>query len=148
MGRYKKLGGSKNPLHEKSTWLFSGHLGWKKKNPKQPTGESSKQMSLGSFQFDFKEMNNGALLAILGGLLPTMTEMITPGESCHVPNFHHRQWSLSRMLMKRDREREVDSTQKFPTESSSLSVFSPDPYLIEKLSLLQLLGVRTGAWDS
>ena len=77
-----------------------------KKKKKQPTGESSKQMSLGSFQFDFKEMNNGALLAMLGGLLPTMTEMITPGESCHVPNFHHRQWSLSRMLMKRDRERE------------------------------------------
>ena len=110
-------------------------LDGKKKN-QQPTGETSKQMSLGSFQFDFKEMNNGALLAMLGGLLPMMTEMITPGEFCHVPNFHHRQWSLSRMLMTRDREREVDFTQKFPTESSSLSVFPPDPYLIEKLSLL------------
>ena len=105
-------------------------------------------MSLGSFQFDFKEMNNGALLAMLGGLLPMMTEMITPGEFCHVPNFHHRQWSLSRMLMKRDREREVDFTQKFPTESSSLSVFPPDPYLIEKLSLLWQLGVRTGGQDN
>lgn len=87
-------------------------------------------------------MNNGALLAMLGGLLPTMPEMITPGESCHVPNFHHWQWSLSRMLMKRDREREVDSTQKFPIESSSLSVFSPDLSLNKKTQSPMVAGGR------
>lgn len=51
-------------------------------------GKTSRQMSPGSFLFYLKDINNGSPLAILEGLLPMLSEMITPGEPFYAQNFN------------------------------------------------------------
>ena len=149
MGRYKQLGGSKSPCMKNLPDCSADTLHGKKKKKNNPQGNPQSKWALGAFNLILKKWImelcwqcwEGCFQRWLRWLLlesPAMSRTSTTGNG----RFPECWWKET------EREREVDSTQKFPTESSSLSVFSPDPYLIEKLSLLQLLGVRTGAWDS
>lgn len=62
-------------------------------------------------------MNNGAiLLAILGGLLPKMSEMITYGGSLYAPNLHIGRDHFPERWWRQRQRTEVDSAQNFPGE--------------------------------
>lgn len=61
-------------------------------------------------------MNNGSLLAMLGGRLPMRSEKMTPRGVPLCPKVRHKKGSLSRMSMEKEGDREMNSAQNCPIE--------------------------------